>query len=72
MIPPGILNKVVRPSPSRKLRYSTSDTHLTPMANCIRCGRQLSGFNFGRKICPWCVQHEAEQRGEVAEMPRNR
>jgi rhomboid protease GluP len=37
------------------------------MANCIRCGRQLSGFNFGKKICPWCVQHEAQQRGELGE-----
>src|SRR5580693_818102 len=33
------------------------------MANCIRCGRQLQGFSF-KKICPWCVQHEAAQRGE--------
>ena len=37
------------------------------MANCIRCGRQLPGFSFGRKICQWCVQHEAAQRGELAE-----
>lgn len=37
------------------------------MANCIRCGRKLSGISFGRKICPWCRQHEAEQRGEVVE-----
>ncbi len=35
------------------------------MANCIRCGRQLPGFTFGRKICQWCVQHEAAQRGEL-------
>lgn len=34
------------------------------MANCIQCGRKLSGFTFGRKICPWCVQHEAAKRGE--------
>jgi rhomboid protease GluP len=33
------------------------------MANCIRCGRQLPAFTF-KKICPWCVQHEAAQRGE--------
>jgi rhomboid protease GluP len=33
------------------------------MANCIRCGRQLPSFSF-RKICQWCVQHEAAQRGE--------
>ena len=37
------------------------------MANCIRCGRQLPGFTFGRKICQWCVQHEAAQRGELAD-----
>jgi rhomboid protease GluP len=37
------------------------------MANCIRCGRQLPGFNFGKKICQWCVQHEAYQRGEVVD-----
>jgi membrane associated rhomboid family serine protease len=36
------------------------------MANCIRCGRQLPGFSFGRKVCPWCKQHEAAQRGEIA------
>ena len=35
------------------------------MANCIRCGRQLPGLTFGKKICQWCVQHEAYQRGEV-------
>jgi rhomboid protease GluP len=35
------------------------------MANCIRCGRQLPGLTFGKKICQWCVQHEAAQRGEI-------
>ena len=34
------------------------------MAQCIRCGRTLSGFTFGKKICAWCKQHEAAQRGE--------
>jgi len=33
------------------------------MANCIRCGRQIPPFTF-KKICQWCVQHEAAQRGE--------
>ncbi len=33
------------------------------MANCIRCGRQLPPLAF-KKICQWCVQHEAAQRGE--------
>lgn len=36
------------------------------MANCSRCGRQLPPFTF-RKICQWCVQHEAAQRGEESE-----
>jgi len=40
------------------------------MSNCVRCGRELPGFSFGKKICQWCVQHEAEQRGEVAEDAR--
>jgi len=40
------------------------------MANCIRCGRQLPGFTFGRKVCQWCVQHEAYERGELAEDAR--
>jgi membrane associated rhomboid family serine protease/Tfp pilus assembly protein PilF len=34
------------------------------MANCVQCGRKLPAFIFGRKICQWCVQHEAVQRGE--------
>ena len=42
------------------------------MANCIRCGRQLPGFSFGKKVCQWCAQHEAEQRGEIAEDARQR
>ena len=37
------------------------------MANCIRCGRQLPALSFGKKICQWCVQHEAAQRGELAD-----
>lgn len=40
------------------------------MANCIRCGRQLPPFTF-KKICQWCVQHEAAQRGEdVGDAPQ--
>jgi rhomboid protease GluP len=35
------------------------------MANCIRCGRRLPGFAFGKKVCQWCAQHEAAQRGEL-------
>jgi len=37
------------------------------MANCIRCGRQLPGLSFGKKVCQWCVQHEKAQRGELAD-----
>jgi len=36
------------------------------MANCIRCGRQLPPLTF-KKICQWCVQHEAAQRGEESD-----
>jgi len=37
------------------------------MAKCAQCGRQLPAFSFGKRICQWCVQHEAAQRGEVSE-----
>ncbi len=37
------------------------------MANCIQCGRKLPGLTFGKKICQWCVQHEAAQRGDEGE-----
>ena len=37
------------------------------MANCIRCGRQMPALSFGKKICQWCVQHEAAQHGELGE-----
>lgn len=40
------------------------------MANCIRCGRELPGLSFGKKICQWCVQHEAAQRGEDSPIQR--
>src|ERR1700692_3280065 len=40
------------------------------MANCIRCGRQLPGLSFGRKVCQWGVQHDAAQRGEVVDDAR--
>jgi membrane associated rhomboid family serine protease/Flp pilus assembly protein TadD len=33
------------------------------MANCIRCGRQLPPFSL-KRVCQWCVQHEAAQRGD--------
>jgi rhomboid protease GluP len=30
----------------------------------VQCGRQLPALSFGKKLCQWCVQHEAAQRGE--------
>jgi len=40
------------------------------MANCVQCGRQLPGLSFGKKLCQWCVQHEAAQRGEDSPIQR--
>jgi len=40
------------------------------MANCAQCGRQLPAFSFGKKLCQWCVQHEAAQRGEDSPIQR--
>ena len=40
------------------------------MANCAQCGRQLPGLAFGKKLCQWCVQHEAAQRGEDSPIQR--
>jgi len=37
------------------------------MANCAQCGRKLPALAFGKKICEWCVRHEAAQRGEEPE-----
>jgi rhomboid protease GluP len=34
------------------------------MAQCEQCGRQLPGLTFGKKVCQWCRQHEAAQRGD--------
>jgi rhomboid protease GluP len=36
------------------------------MAKCAQCGRNLPAFSF-RKICDWCVRHEAALRGEEPE-----
>ena len=40
------------------------------MARCSRCGRSISGFSFGRKLCPWCQQAESAARGEDVETQR--
>ena len=42
------------------------------MANCTQCGRQLPAFSFGKhsKLCQWCIQHEAAQRGEDSPIQR--
>jgi rhomboid protease GluP len=37
------------------------------MANCAQCGRKLPGLSFGKKLCQWCVEYQAIQRGEVVE-----
>ncbi len=42
------------------------------MANCIQCGRKLPPLTFGKKICQWCVQHEAVQRGEIGDEAHQR
>src|ERR1700688_1941739 len=40
------------------------------MANCVQCGRQLLALTFGKKLCQWCLQHEAAQRGEDSPIQR--
>lgn len=40
------------------------------MANCVQCGRQLPPLTLGRKVCKWCVQHEAAQRGDDSAIQR--
>lgn len=47
-----------------------ADTLLKGMANCVQCGRKMPGLTFGKKICQWCAQHEAAQRGEIVEDAR--
>jgi membrane associated rhomboid family serine protease/Flp pilus assembly protein TadD len=37
------------------------------MANCVQCGRKLPPLVFGKKMCEWCVRHQAAQRGEEPE-----
>jgi rhomboid protease GluP len=39
------------------------------MAHCSKCGRQFLALPFGKKVCAWCVRHEAAQRGEEPENP---
>lgn len=34
------------------------------MAKCSSCGRQI-GFSFGKKLCRWCVEYQATQRGDT-------
>jgi rhomboid protease GluP len=40
------------------------------MANCTQCGRKLPPFSF-KKICQWCVQHEAAQRGDIDDVKQH-
>ncbi len=37
------------------------------MANCVKCGRNLPSFSLGKKVCSWCVQHEAAHSGQEPE-----
>jgi membrane associated rhomboid family serine protease/Flp pilus assembly protein TadD len=37
------------------------------MAKCAQCGRNLPTFSFGKRICQWCVEYQAAQRGEISE-----
>src|SRR2546430_121554 len=37
------------------------------MANCAICGRKLPPFSLGKRICEWCIRHQAAQRGEEPE-----
>ena len=37
------------------------------MAKCAQCGRNLPAFSFGKRICQWCVEYQAAQRGEISE-----
>jgi membrane associated rhomboid family serine protease/Flp pilus assembly protein TadD len=37
------------------------------MANCVQCGRKMPAFSFGKKLCQWCVRHEAAKRGETSD-----
>ena len=39
------------------------------MAQCVQCGRQLPPFSF-KRLCQWCIQHEAAQRGEDGSLQR--
>lgn len=34
------------------------------MAKCSSCGRDLGGISFGKKLCRWCVEYEANKRGD--------
>ena len=34
------------------------------MAKCTSCGRNVGALPFGKKLCRWCVEYEANKRGE--------
>jgi rhomboid protease GluP len=50
--------------------FRQSQLLISFMANCVQCGRELPSLTFGKKICQWCVQHEAAQRGEDSPIQR--
>ena len=37
------------------------------MSNCVKCGRKLPPFTFGKKLCKWCIGYYAVQNGEISE-----
>jgi rhomboid protease GluP len=39
------------------------------MAKCSSCGRAI-GFSLGKKLCPWCVEHQRAQQGDGKEYQR--
>jgi rhomboid protease GluP len=63
---PAALSAIGQPYPSKVSRVILC----VEMANCARCGRQLPALTFGKKICQWCLQHEAAQRGEDSPVQR--
>ena len=55
------------PPSARMCRSDTYDTLLTTYGKLHPMRPSTPGFSFGKKICQWCRQHEAAQRGELAD-----
>jgi membrane associated rhomboid family serine protease/Flp pilus assembly protein TadD len=41
------------------------------MAKCSSCGRQI-GFSLGKRLCRWCVEYEAQKRGDAKDSETQR